>query len=116
MCIRDRIRGLNKLIPFFILFRFSTRWDKEINQIRPKVSTTTTTDDRSSGQQTSKNQQKKTNNNNKATEKNDDNESMYDVKSKMFRPFARYPEKQARYEEFLAAKKARREPVYQYDT
>ena len=41
---------------------------------------------------------------------------MYDVKSKTFRPFAKNPEKQARYEEFVKAKKENRDPVFQYDT
>ena len=85
----------------------------EINQVRPKVSHTG-----DNTQQTSLAQQnnKVTDNNTTTTKRNVDSESMYDVKSKMFRPFARYPEKQARYEEFMAAKKAGREPVYQYDT
>jgi len=79
-------------------FRFSSRWDKQIHQERPKASDNLN-DETKDNEETKK-----------------DEEPLYDVKSKVFRPFARYPEKQARYEEFLAAKKEDREPSYRYDT
>ncbi|XP_066920075.1 G patch domain-containing protein 1-like [Clytia hemisphaerica] len=78
--------------------RFSSRWDKEINQVRPKIINKPSPADTAEETKPKK------------------DVPMYDVKSKTFRPFAKNPEKQARYEEFVKAKKENRDAVFQYDT
>ena len=73
--------------------RFSSRWDKDVNQIRPKHK--------------SDNQTEVLSDTKKAC-------PQYD-KSGVFKPFLKYPEKQARYEVYLAAKRKGCKPVFKYD-
>ena len=82
-----------------MFYRFSSRWDKQIHQERPKAGDDLTDKSKEKEEEIMK-----------------EEAPLYDVKSKIFRPFARYPKKQARYEEFIAAKKENREPSYRYDT
>lgn len=102
-------------------FRFSTRWDKESHQERPKPITEFTSRQTESSTGSASTTQTPMFDAKSATQtpifddKSTTKTPMYDTKSGTFKPFVKNPDKQLRYEQFLHAQKQKTKLDLKYD-